>query len=192
MSKSAPFWYGQATPTGIYLCPAGVDLTEGDRDLDLGDSLQALLAQRSGGYPLIKVKGHRIEVARGIPGQGSLESWVDDDEMVREVRARIEAIAGPVEPVLGIEWMYLFDWSRFGNGGRGRFWDELDKAFRTVPGYLPGTIFWYSPDSEAIPHLSASVEPPGLQVCGRVTERAWEAWHEAFAKAAGHLPLRND
>jgi hypothetical protein len=49
---------------------------------------------------------------------------------------------------------------------------------------------WLGLDEEVGPCLDASVEPPGLQVCGLAELDAFDAWNRAFLAGAASLPFR--
>ena len=48
--------------------------------------------------------------------------------------------------------------------------------------------FWFGADAEDIPHLFASVEPSGLQVCGVLPASDWLEWVSRFEPAIAALP----
>jgi hypothetical protein len=48
--------------------------------------------------------------------------------------------------------------------------------------------FWFGSDDKSSPHLTASVEPPGLQVTGRLSASDFERWHEQFLAAIADFP----
>ena len=67
-------------------------------------------------------------------------------------------------------------------------WRQLGEGYERLPGWLgPGTEgsfqgcpCWFGLDPAAGSHLSASVEPPGIQVAGRLTDDELSEWHESF------------
>jgi len=70
----------------------------------------------------------------------------------------------------------------------------LDRIYRELPawkGYDP-VPWWFGPNEDTPPSLSASVEPPGLQVAGRLRVEDWRAWHEAFMGRIQHLPGQDE
>jgi hypothetical protein len=87
-----------------------------------------------------------------------------------------------------VERVYGLDWDRFDEG----HWRELARAYEVLPGTvrLREVPWWFGDDEDVPPHLSASVEPSGLQVCGVLPEADWWAWDERFRTEAAGLPCR--
>ncbi|MDR3620627.1 MAG: hypothetical protein P4L85_14845 [Paludisphaera borealis] len=98
------------------------------------------------------------------------------------------------EPVDGlsclveVERIYGFDWGRFEED----HWRELSRVYESLPGEvrLHAMPWWFGDDEDVPPFLSASVEPPGLQVYGVLPEADWWAWDEQFRSRAATLPCR--
>src|SRR5947209_9531114 len=60
-----------------------------------------------------------------------------------------------------VERVYALDWDRFGEDQ----WATLARIYEVLPGTvrLREVPWWFSDDEDVPPHLSASVEPTGLQ-----------------------------
>ena len=75
-------------------------------------------------------------------------------------------------------------------------WRQLGECYEGLPGWMgPGTEgelkgcpCWFGLDPASGPHLSASVEPPGIQVAGRVTDAELSQWHESFLLLTQSFP----
>lgn len=85
---------------------------------------------------------------------------------------------------------YCLNWHAFTDSD----WDTLMRIYQALPGWQadsPGLPRWYSLGEEQPPNLSASVEPPGLQVAGELDARLWQEWDHRFreAVAASGLPV---
>jgi hypothetical protein len=103
----------------------------------------------------------------------------------------LQAIPLPDEPELvEVERIYCVQFDRFSEDD----WTRLDQIYRDLPGaYRENKIpFWYGDSEEAPVHLSASVEPPGIQVYGIIPLEQWKLWDAAFQKALAEstLPFR--
>ena len=87
-----------------------------------------------------------------------------------------------------VERVYGLDWDRFG----GDDWRGLARVYEGLPGAarFRDVPWWFGDDEDVPPHLSASVEPTGLQVCGVLPEADWWAWDEQFRTEAVGLPCR--
>jgi len=91
-----------------------------------------------------------------------------------------------------VERIYCFAFDHFGE----REWLVLDAIYRRLPGDCResrGPVWWwFGTDEESPPFLSASVEPPGLQVYGILPLASWVQWDAAFRAAleAACLPFR--
>lgn len=87
-----------------------------------------------------------------------------------------------------VERIYCFDWARFTKEN----WKELSRIYEDLPGSVrcKGIQWWFGEKEDAPPFLSASVEPPGLQVYGVLFAADWLAWDERFRTEAGILPMR--
>lgn len=104
-----------------------------------------------------------------------------------------------------VERIYCFDRHRFSEAD----WEALARAYEHLPGGLrhgvfdqdqgtyiedssgKGLPFWFGVGEESAPFLSASVEPPGLQVYGILSRRDWEVWDQHFRALAKDLPMRD-
>jgi hypothetical protein len=96
----------------------------------------------------------------------------------------------PADPdrLLEVDRVYLLDWSAFTDAD----WAALGRAYERLPGWVTtgeGCPRWFGARDEP-PYLIASVEPPGLQISGVLSSRAWTAWDEAFRALVGPLPIR--
>jgi hypothetical protein len=89
-----------------------------------------------------------------------------------------------------VDGTYAFDWDAWGDD----HWAELDRIYRELPGWIGYDLvpWWFGPSHDRPPALWASVEPPGLQVAGRVRADDWRAWHAAFFARIQHLPGRDE
>ncbi len=99
--------------------------------------------------------------------------------------------ATPVDDSAGyieVERIYKFDWTRFGE----KDWQELFRIYQSLPGAVryQSIPHWYGVDEDTAPFLSASVEPPGLQVYGVLPLTDWAIWDEEFQTKACELPIR--
>lgn len=72
---------------------------------------------------------------------------------------------------ISVEGTYAFDWDRWDDG----HWAELDRIYRGLPGWAGyhQAPYWFGSVESNPPWLSASVEPPGLQVAGRLRAEDW-------------------
>ncbi|WP_165072790.1 hypothetical protein [Paludisphaera rhizosphaerae] len=93
-----------------------------------------------------------------------------------------------------VERVYGFDWDRFDEDDWSRLsqvCEGLPGAIKPGPSGLPGgLVYWFGDDEDVPPYLSASVEPPGLQVYGMLPEADWSAWDARFQAEATTLPTR--
>jgi hypothetical protein len=90
-----------------------------------------------------------------------------------------------------IERMYCFDWDRFSD----KDWQSLSEAYASLPECRSSARNecprWFAEhDDPENGYLTASVEPPGLQVFGTLPQRKWVAWNEQFLKSTETLPGR--
>lgn len=87
-----------------------------------------------------------------------------------------------------IEEMYTFDWSRFTSAHD----EQLRRAYASLPGWMNAQDLprWFGSDERKGPSLSASMEPPGLQVYGILEPAVFDAWHARFIDATRALPVR--
>jgi hypothetical protein len=113
------------------------------------------------------------------------------ESQLREAASKV--IGRPVQPFLGVERIYCLDWDQF----RDPTWDALARAYESLPEWKGVRLdmrcpYWFGLDDEAPPHLWASVEPPGLQVAGLLTQSAWTRWHDEFLRATEGLPWRSE
>jgi hypothetical protein len=97
--------------------------------------------------------------------------------------------AGAGRP-LRVERTYCLYWHAFTDGD----WDTLMRIYQALPGWQADSADlprWFSLGEEQPPHLSASVEPPGLQVIGELDAALWQEWDHRFrdAIAASGLPV---
>lgn len=104
----------------------------------------------------------------------------------------LEPTPVPDEPsVVEFERVYCLELARFTEED----WASLAIIYRGLPGeyrehQLP---YWFGDSDESPRHISASVEPSGLQVCGVLTPRQWSEWDTAFREALeqSQLPFRD-
>lgn len=88
--------------------------------------------------------------------------------------------------VAEVDRVYKIAFERF----RDVEWAALDWIYQQLPewkGYCDCPC-WFGTDTDATPHLTASVEPPGLQVTGVLPAADFERWHEQFFAAIQTLP----
>ena len=95
--------------------------------------------------------------------------------------------------VADVDRVYRFAWHKFAKSD----WEELGRVYARLPGwrgYVPirspgwrGLLgqagafpFWFGDDAHGYPHLTVSVEPPGLQVTGSVFAAATDFHHMRF------------
>ena len=108
----------------------------------------------------------------------------------------------PEPGVADVDRVYRLDWREFDE----RTWAALDAVYQRLPGwrgYPParlcgwrgwlgrtesGPPFWFGTDVKSSPYLTASVEPPGLQVTGKLLAIDFERWHEQFFAAIADFP----
>jgi len=90
-----------------------------------------------------------------------------------------------------IDRIYCFDWDAFSK----EHWEKLTKIYHQLP--EPREIKpdscprWFSPvDDPQNGYLTASVEPPGLQVFGTLRIDDWREWDKAFQEGVTGLPFR--
>lgn len=106
--------------------------------------------------------------------------------------------------VANVDRVYRLAWHRF----EERDWHALGEIYRRLPGWCPGmetqrlpglrgwlggthevaAPCWFGNDESLTPHLTASVEPPGLQIAGVLPRDDFERWHEQFLAAIAGLP----
>lgn len=98
---------------------------------------------------------------------------------------------GGLTCMVEVERIYRFAWDRFAPSD----WDALARSYEGLPGALGwstgGVPFWFGDDEDVPPFLSASVEPPGLQVFGVLPEADWHAWDGRFRAETAGLPARD-
>ena len=90
-----------------------------------------------------------------------------------------------------IERIYCFDWDLFS----GKDWELLLEAYASLPDWRflerQQCPRWFSDfDDSQNGYLTASVEPPGLQVFGTLLHAEWAAWNDQFLKLTEVLPSR--
>jgi hypothetical protein len=85
-----------------------------------------------------------------------------------------------------VDRVYQFDWTRFGKAES----DSLDRIYRALPGWIgyASVPYWFGDDEQSLNYLTASVEPPGLQVVGNLSESDFQNWHARFLGATRELP----
>ena len=88
--------------------------------------------------------------------------------------------------VADVDRVYRFAWHEFTEEN----WDSLDSIYKSLPGWIgyDPVPWWFGKDEKTFPHLTASVEPPGLQVWGRLPTKEFMAWHDAFMEAIKDFP----
>lgn len=101
------------------------------------------------------------------------DNWVEEDD----------------HKIIDVERIYCFDWDLCSDSHM----KKLDRIYTELPeyyGYAVGCPYWFGDDDNRIPHVWASVEPPGLQVAGVLARKDWEAWHQAFWEKIQDFPFR--
>jgi hypothetical protein len=85
-----------------------------------------------------------------------------------------------------LDRVYRFAWHEFTQA----HWDRLDAVYTKLPGWMgyDPVPRWFGKGGRTSPHLTASVEPPGLQVTGLLPIAEFTEWHEAFMKAIADFP----
>lgn len=74
-------------------------------------------------------------------------------------------------------------------------WEKIPAVYQSLPGWLgfgkdgygeEGIPYWYSYEND---HkiVYASVEPGGLQLCGRMDDNEWALWLNAFKETASRM-----
>ena len=117
-----------------------------------------------------------------------------DDYAAYEAAARRVAARRPCRAVRAFfEEIYVLDWDRIAPPEM----TLLGAAYTALPGWIgfdppagQGMPRWFGHDEERGPYLTASVEPPGLQVSGLLERDLFAAWHRAFLAATTGLPFR--
>lgn len=74
-------------------------------------------------------------------------------------------------------------------------WDRLGELYREMPGWAeahgeggcPWPGQWFGRNGEEESHLTASVEPGGLQIYGKLPEAVWEDWITDFKRRAAEI-----
>lgn len=101
----------------------------------------------------------------------------------------------PLEPEndgwIDVERIYCFDWNKFDTAHMDRLRSIFQKLPQSCKHDTDDCHWWYS-DQEDIErgYLTASVEPPGLQVFGTLPLAAWQEWDQEFQAQANGLPVR--
>lgn len=90
-----------------------------------------------------------------------------------------------------IERIYCFDWDAFDQQSM----DSLRAIFSSFPESKKSDLqdcFWWYSDREDIEngYLTASLEPPGLQVYGALQFDVWQKWDRSFQALVSDLPAR--
>lgn len=85
-----------------------------------------------------------------------------------------------------VDRVYCLDWHRFGEAE----WAVLDRVYRSLPGWreYQDVPFWFGTDDADIPHLFASIESSGLQLCGVLPAADWLVWVSQFESGIAGLP----
>jgi hypothetical protein len=88
--------------------------------------------------------------------------------------------------VADLDRVYRFAWHEFTQN----HWDKLDAIYKRLPGWIgyDQVPWWFGKDESKSPHLTASVEPPGLQVTGVLPAGQFASWHDAFMEAIRDFP----
>lgn len=90
---------------------------------------------------------------------------------------------------VSIDRIYCLDFDRWSED----HWRTLYAIYPRLPGdYRDGVDLWFGDDEETPPYLSASVEPPGLQVSAVLPGAQWAEWHARFVEEvlSNALPTR--
>jgi hypothetical protein len=103
--------------------------------------------------------------------------------------------------IANVDRVYRLAWHNFNE----THWQALDGIYQRLPawcgyvaqpyagwrGLLGRTYsmpFWFGSDIRVPPHLTASVEPPGLQVTGKLPAADFERWHVEFLRVIAEFP----
>ena len=85
-----------------------------------------------------------------------------------------------------VDRVYCLAWHRFGEAE----WAVLGRVCRGLPGgrEYRDVPFWFGTDVTDMPHLYASVEQSGLQLCGVLLATDWLEWVSRFESGIAGLP----
>ena len=89
-----------------------------------------------------------------------------------------------IKGLLVVDRIYLLDTENVTQ----EMWEELTKSYRGLPSYLESES-WFGVVGENEYYLSASIEPVGLQVGGKLLEKDFLLWEEIFHKEIQKLPF---
>ena len=89
--------------------------------------------------------------------------------------------------IIHVDRVYRFAFEEFTDSD----WDEFDRVYESLPGYLNLGSRFFSAINDDIPYLWTSMEPPGLQVCGILPTADWLAWDEKFRTETAKLPFKS-
>lgn len=92
--------------------------------------------------------------------------------------------------ILELDRIYAIDDARFTDTD----YENLGAIYAKLPGFLPTAPYpcWFGLDESARFYLTASMETPGIQICGRVSAQGFKAWERQFHALLTHagLPFR--
>jgi hypothetical protein len=96
----------------------------------------------------------------------------DDERVVACIR---EVLGRDIEDIVYVDELVSFEWYR-------ELSDRMAAAFETLPGWigLHHGAQWFGIENRDAIYLCGSMEPPGLQVVGRLRRSQWDAWSAAF------------
>ena len=107
-----------------------------------------------------------------------------DDKMVKEFSHFYNNQYDRIKGLLVVDRIYLIDTENFTQ----EMWEELTKIYLGLPSYLESES-WFGVRGENEHYLSASIEPVGLQVGGKLLEKDFLLWEEIFHKEIQKLPF---
>ena len=92
--------------------------------------------------------------------------------------------------ILALDRIYVFDDDNF----TANDYQLLDELYRQLPGYLANAQYpcWFGENDEAGFYLMPSMEPPGLQINGRIPQADFAKWEKRFHEllAQANFPYR--
>lgn len=137
-----------------------------------------------GSAALVAFEDRAFAELEALPFPNADRLYVFEEDQAARLLAIAQKILGhPPERVLIVNAIYRFDWE-----ARREPMKDVEAHFPSLPGWM-GTQEWFGRD-RTVPYLWASFEATGLQVHGKLTERDWGAWVDAFEPRVAHLERR--